>query len=234
MITFDNGEVARLIKRKKQLNGGNIFLFCLLLITALAAAAAIVYSDSHPYISVVMLALFALFLLATVFYNLFFVSKAGRELKRGLCRTIADGFYGHKEILEGEKEIAFSVTYEGTRLTVERRDRSGEITVRPNRVFGGGALSGQRKITVELSPLKKLPSVYSSTGTLIWEFLQAYYCLKAVGYAEDGSGAEIPERVVVSDEMGKTALNLLIIDGGKPCKDFAKNYFVKEGLIRRD
>lgn len=161
-------------------------------------------------------------LLALIGEIIFYVVPLNRELTLCVCKTLSDGLLAHRDLFSGDGEIAFSVDYSGDVLTLARKGFKGEITV-DSAKNGGLNLSGG-KIEMDLKGLKSAPSLYSTVGAKLWQFLQGYYVLHG---KEEGV-----KLVTVTDNMGKKPLVLTAFDENSPAKNADKNYFLKKELIR--
>ena len=221
MIKFDDPQTLVRIKQKRLYDKINIG-FLSAFITFLVISAVV----SHYFgeLGVWFLCVSALLLGAFILYNILFTAKAGRLLKAEIMRIIAEGFYANEQFLKGE-EIAFTVDYEGDTLTVGRSGFSERISIDPASVKDGQKpiVSGG-EIKFDLSALKTLHSVYSLTGSYVWDFLNAYY---GVNFEREKF-----VNICVTDNTDKRHTVFDIVNDGDLVCGITKNYFVKTGLVK--
>ncbi|MDE6373063.1 MAG: hypothetical protein K2L72_01035, partial [Clostridia bacterium] len=110
-------------------------------------------------------------------------------------------------------------------LAIGRAGFSGRIAIAPSSVKDGRkpAISGG-EIKFDLRALKTLHSVYSLTGSYVWDFLNAYYGVN--------SEREKFINIRVTDNTGKRPLEFDIVNDGDLICGTTKNYFVKTGLVK--
>lgn len=228
MIKFDGGEMTRLIKKKKLCTEITLTILALLLISAVISAvltrnAIVQKSELGNEVSALWITAF--WLVCFIAVIIFYAAPTNRQLKKSVCKEIADGMLKREDMLKGGGKIEFSADYSGNILTLSRKGFTGEISIDPSRLKTAEGLGGAgAKIEIDLQPLKASPSVYSTAGSRLWLFLQAYYYLNG-----EKNGAE---QVTITDNMGKTPYTLQIFAGGSPAKNAEKNYFIKRGLIK--
>ncbi len=228
MVKFDDAETMRLLHKKKLGLNACFVIFALLIISAVLAAvlARSAYSDdlawsNHLY----ALAFAAGCLVALLGVIIFYVAPTGRALKLAVNRAIADGLLARKDMFAGGGKIDFVADYSGDTLTLSRKGYTGEIAIDPARLKAEDKLGGAgAKIGLDLANLKSAPSVYSAVGGSLWLFLQAYYAL----HGEENGVTQ----VTVTDNTGKTPVELQVFGDGAALKNADKNYFIKKGLVK--
>ncbi len=212
MITFDKGELPALVKRRANYKTVNYILIAVLAVLAIATAVLsgrvdISTPDAKWTLYIVFLAVTLCLVVATVAFNLIFVTRANGRVKYAVAQTIATAFYSREQtLLQGDAAVKFTVKYVGSTLSVLREGQEDD------------------PLEFDLSELRILPSFYAATGTQIWAFMHGYYAHNA---QTDGY-----ESVTVTDEMGRKPLELEILKVGVPCGNTEKNYFLKKGLIK--
>lgn len=212
MVTFDQGELPALVKRRAGYKTVNYILIALLAVLAIATAvlsgrADISTPDATWILYMVFLAVTLCLAVAVIAFNLIFVTRANGRVKYAVAQTVAEAFYSNEQtLLQGDATARFTVKYVGSTLSVLREGREDD------------------PLEFDLSALRVLPSVYAATGTQIWAFMHGYYAHNA---QKDGY-----ESVIVTDEMGRKPLELEILKEGVPCGNTDKNYFLKKGLIK--
>lgn len=221
MIKFDDPQTLERIKQKKLYDKINVAFFTAFISFLIISAVVAHYFGE---LGIWFLCASGCILVALILYNVLIVAHAGKLVKAEITRGIAQGFYANEEFLKGE-EIAFTVDYEGDTLTVKRSGFSGRIALDPSSVKDGQklAVSGG-EIKFDLSALKSLHSVYSLTGSYIWDFLNAYY----------GVNSERQKfvNIRVTDNTCKHPLEFDIVNDGDLICGTTKNYFVKTGLVK--
>lgn len=228
MIKFDDAQTIGLLQRKKQSLNISYVIFALLIVSSVIAAvlANKAYSDDLAWSNhIYALAFAAVCLVALIGVIAFYVVPTNKKLNFAVCREIAEGFLLREDMFKGGGAIEFSADYSGDVLTLSRKNFTGVISIDPSRLTTADGLGGAgAKIEMDLKPLKAVPSLYASAGTKLWLFLQGYYSLHG---EENGA-----ESVTITDNMGKTPLELTVFDRGAPAKKNAKNYFIEKGLLK--
>ena len=120
-------------------------------------------------------------------------------------------------LLTGENEVKLRVTYSDERMTIERVNALREVKVGKS----GGIMQTESKAQFDLSDIRRLQSVFTRFGEWILRFIEAYYAVNC-----DFT------RVSVLDETGKSAEEIVLVEGGKPTYDTKNNYFIKNGLVK--
>ena len=196
--------------------------FVALIIYGVIIATCSKCAERYWELYIVFLCVYLLALLSFVFFMIFFGAKPGKELNRLVCRTIADAFYAREDILKGDN-MRFSVNYSGDILTLLREGYTGEIIISPSSFGDGSAVAdGGAEIAFDLSALKAAPSVYSSTGEKLLQFLQAYYLVNAQKLNVNDAA--------VTDDTGGAPREIILVKNGNPVAA-GSNYFIKRGLI---
>ncbi|MCM1438657.1 MAG: hypothetical protein NC131_05530 [Roseburia sp.] len=228
MIKFDDGEITRLLRKKKLGVNACYVLFALLLICAVLAAvlARGAYSDDVQFGNhIYALAFAAVCLAALIAVWAIVVIPAGRALKLKVNSALAHGLLLREDMFKGGGEIEFEASYKGDVLTLSRKGYTGEITIDPTRLKGGENLGGKgAAVEIDLSPLKAVPALYATLGTRLWLFLQAFYFLHG-----EKNGVK---SVKIFDNMGKSPCALQVFTAGAPAEKAAENYFIEKGLVK--
>ena len=228
MINFDDEKIERLIKKNTiSLNLSYVF-FAVALVGAVIAAvlAKGAYKDGTNlvwHLTALIAACVALagFIITVAGFRV----RESRQLKYAVCEKMCEGLLAREDFLKGGEEIEFIADHTQDTLSLTRKGYTGEIVVNPAKLKLLQSLGDEgTKIEFDLSTLKPATTFYGTVGTLLWQFLQAYYSVK---------GAEIKvKQVTITDNMGKTPLTLCIVRDGVTAKNTERNYFIKKGLIK--
>lgn len=222
MIKFDGAETTAALERRRIYRCTTIIFFVALIIYGVILATCSKCAESNGELFLSFLCIYLMALLSFVFFMIFFGAKPGKELNRLVCKTIAQAFYAKEDILKGGN-IRFTVVYSGDILTLSREGYTGEIIISPSSFKDGNSVAdGGAEIAFDLSALKAAPSVYSSAGEKLLQFLQAYYLVNAQKLNAAG--------VTVTDDTGGAPREIVIVANGNPVGTQA-NYFIKRGLI---
>ena len=228
MINFDDEKIERLIKKNTvSLNLSYVF-FAVALVGAVIAAvlAKGAYVDGKNlgwHLTALIAACVALagFIITVAGFRV----RESRQLKYAVCKKMCEGLLADENFFKGGEQIEFIADHTRDTLSLTRKGYTGEIVVNPAKLQLLQSLGDAgAKIEFDLSTFKPATTFYATIGTLLWQFLQAYYFVK---------GAEIKvKNVFVTDKMSKTPLTLCIVHDGVTAKKTEKNYFIKKGLIK--
>ncbi|MDE7162508.1 MAG: hypothetical protein K2O44_00310 [Clostridia bacterium] len=222
MIKFDGAKTTTALERRRIYRCTSIMFFVALIIYGVIIATCSKYAESNWELYLAFLCVYIMAVLSFVFFLIFFGAKPGKELNHLVCKTIAEAFYDREDILKGN-DIRFTVNYSGDVLTLSREGYTGEIIISPASFKNGNSVAdGGAEISFDLSALKTAPSVYSSAGEKLLQFLQAYYLVNAQRLNADG--------VTVTDDTGGAPRKIILVADGKPVAA-GNNYFIKRGLI---
>lgn len=225
MITFNDDGLKGRLQHAKICSGINVGFLTVIFIAALVIAVCSKYAESNWGLYVGGLVFWGVLALVYVVCLFAIFLPAAKAAKRGVCETIAQSLLTREDFFTGGEEIEFVAEYSGDCLTLSRKGYTGEILIEPSRLQNLKNLGGEgAKIEFDLAPLAIVPSVYSTVGTALWQFLQAYYAIKG---AQGGV-----KRVFITDCMGKKPTTLAVFNDGAPAKTSDKNYFIKKGLIK--
>ncbi len=223
MVKFDSSAIISTVDRRAKAGKINRAAFPAELILALAAAALAPYTDKLLAVFLPFLAVSVAGALALLLFNLLYVVKLNKSLKREVAKEIAAAFEKNASVLAGAETVEFTVEYAGDILTLTRKGGLGEVKISSSTFAAGEKLThSANRLQFDLKELKRAPSVYSSAGELLWQFLQAYYGLNQAGI----------DRVTVTDLTGGKPLELTAVQGGKPIKPIDNNYFIKTGILK--
>ena len=228
MISFNDDEITRLIKKYSVILNLSYVSFAVTLVSAVIAAALTkgAYADGANWEWYITSLIFALaFLVIFITLVAGFLVRESKRLKDAVCKRMCEGLLAKEEFFRGGEEIEFVTVYSNDCFIISRKGYTGEISIDPSRQqdVQNLGVSGA-KIQLDLAPLKPAAAVYGIVGTRLWLFLQAYYSVH---------GEEIGvKRVLVTDCMGKEPLVLDIVRDGVPVKSSENNYFIKKGLIK--
>ena len=222
MIKFDGAKTASALARRVIYRSISIVFSVALIIYGVIFATCSKYAGNNWELYLTFLCVYIMAILSFVFFLIFFGAKPARELNHLVCTTIADGFYEREDILKGSN-IRFTVVYSGDTLTLSREGYTGEIIISPSSFKDGESVAdGGAEISFDLSALKAAPSVYSSAGEKLLQFLQAYYLVNAQKLNADS--------VTVTDATGGAPREIALVANGNPVGTDG-NYFIKRGLI---